>query len=208
MPRHVDERGGRRDGDTPSNHASSWVTSFSLFQFELHQRDFNITAVTPLSFSYTPVPVRLNQRNWVRTGSTTPHAGRCPASLCDRAVEYCSDPVSRTACRSFRATRPRRIYTPAYVRFCQTQARLCAGRRRRRQRHAALPQQVQRDSWHHAICVCALWLVQAHTIKSSVISYGNRSNRADCAAAPNCTYDEELNNYARWYTYYRLRIKR
>ena len=45
------------------------------------------------------------------------------------------------------------------------------------------------------------------TIKSSVTSYGNRPNRADCAAAPNCTYDEELNNYARWYTYYRLRIQ-
>jgi type IV pilus assembly protein PilY1 len=45
------------------------------------------------------------------------------------------------------------------------------------------------------------------TITSSVTTYGNRANRVDCAAAPNCTYAEELNNYARWYTYYRLRIQ-
>ena len=32
------------------------------------------------------------------------------------------------------------------------------------------------------------------------------ANRSDCAAAPNCTYDEEIQNFANWYTYYRSRI--
>lgn len=33
-----------------------------------------------------------------------------------------------------------------------------------------------------------------------------RENRSDCAAAPTCTYDEEIQNFANWYTYYRSRI--
>ncbi|HSE00752.1 MAG TPA: PilC/PilY family type IV pilus protein [Burkholderiales bacterium] len=42
-------------------------------------------------------------------------------------------------------------------------------------------------------------------IKSSVSTYGNRPNRTDCAAKPNCTYAEELQNFANWYSYYRIR---
>jgi type IV pilus assembly protein PilY1 len=37
-------------------------------------------------------------------------------------------------------------------------------------------------------------------------SYTGGSNRSDCAAAPTCTYDEEIQNFANWYTYYRSRI--
>jgi hypothetical protein len=32
-----------------------------------------------------------------------------------------------------------------------------------------------------------------------------RPAAADCAAAPVCTADEELTNYANWYAYYRTR---
>lgn len=42
-------------------------------------------------------------------------------------------------------------------------------------------------------------------IKSSVSTYGNRPNRSDCGGAPNCTYAEELQNFANWYQYYRTR---
>jgi type IV pilus assembly protein PilY1 len=42
-------------------------------------------------------------------------------------------------------------------------------------------------------------------IKSSVATYGNRPNRTDCAAKPTCTYAEELQNFANWYQYYRIR---
>jgi type IV pilus assembly protein PilY1 len=40
----------------------------------------------------------------------------------------------------------------------------------------------------------------------SGFTYGNRPNRSDCAAAPNCTYTEELQNFANWFTYYRTRV--
>lgn len=43
-------------------------------------------------------------------------------------------------------------------------------------------------------------------IKSSTISYVGGTNRTDCAAAPTCTYAEEIQNFANWYTYYRSRI--
>ena len=43
-------------------------------------------------------------------------------------------------------------------------------------------------------------------IKSSTASYTGGSNRTDCVAAPTCTYDEEIQNFANWYTYYRSRV--
>jgi type IV pilus assembly protein PilY1 len=43
-------------------------------------------------------------------------------------------------------------------------------------------------------------------IVPSVATYGNRPNRTDCAARPVCTYAEELQNFANWYTYYRTRM--
>lgn len=36
-------------------------------------------------------------------------------------------------------------------------------------------------------------------------TFNNRPNRSDCAAAPNCTYAEEIQNFANWYQYYRTR---
>ncbi len=45
-------------------------------------------------------------------------------------------------------------------------------------------------------------------IKSSVSTYtdGDRSGRTDCASAPTCSYAEEIQNFANWYSYYRSRI--
>ncbi|PSJ17855.1 pilus assembly protein PilC [Nitrosomonas supralitoralis] len=43
-------------------------------------------------------------------------------------------------------------------------------------------------------------------IKSSTATYPGGPNRIDCAAAPTCTYNEEIQNFANWYTYYRSRI--
>lgn len=37
-------------------------------------------------------------------------------------------------------------------------------------------------------------------------TYTGGAGRTDCAAAPVCTYDEEIQNFANWYTYYRSRI--
>lgn len=35
----------------------------------------------------------------------------------------------------------------------------------------------------------------------------DRSKRSDCAAAPDCTYTEEMTNFANWYAYYRTRMQ-
>lgn len=35
----------------------------------------------------------------------------------------------------------------------------------------------------------------------------DRSSRSDCAAAPNCTYAEEMTNFANWYAYYHTRMQ-
>lgn len=35
----------------------------------------------------------------------------------------------------------------------------------------------------------------------------DRSSRSDCAAPPNCTYTEEMTNFANWYAYYRTRMQ-
>ena len=37
------------------------------------------------------------------------------------------------------------------------------------------------------------------------VPYTGRDNRGDCAARPVCTYDEEIQNFANWYSYYRNR---
>ena len=43
-------------------------------------------------------------------------------------------------------------------------------------------------------------------VVSSTSTYVGGQNRSDCAAKPNCTYSEEIQNFANWYTYYRSRI--
>ena len=43
-------------------------------------------------------------------------------------------------------------------------------------------------------------------IKSSTTSYEGGPDRTDCAAHTTCTYNEEIQNFANWYTYYRSRI--
>lgn len=43
-------------------------------------------------------------------------------------------------------------------------------------------------------------------IKSSTSTYTGGPDRFDCIAAPTCTYNEEIQNFANWYTYYRSRI--
>jgi type IV pilus assembly protein PilY1 len=44
-------------------------------------------------------------------------------------------------------------------------------------------------------------------IVPTTATYGNRPNRTDCAAAPTCTYAEEMTNFANWYAYYSSRMQ-
>jgi type IV pilus assembly protein PilY1 len=48
---------------------------------------------------------------------------------------------------------------------------------------------------------------QRTDIVPATATYGGRPNRADCAAAPNCTYAEEMTNFANWYAYYSSRMQ-
>lgn len=43
-------------------------------------------------------------------------------------------------------------------------------------------------------------------IQPGVATYTGSANRTDCAAAPTCTYAEEIQNYANWFQYYRERV--
>jgi type IV pilus assembly protein PilY1 len=42
-------------------------------------------------------------------------------------------------------------------------------------------------------------------IKPTTLTYTGGPNRRDCAAAPICTYSEEIRNFANWFSYYRKR---
>jgi len=44
-------------------------------------------------------------------------------------------------------------------------------------------------------------------IESSISTFVDRPNRTDCAAAPNCTYEEEMTNFANWFAYYHTRMQ-
>lgn len=57
----------------------------------------------------------------------------------------------------------------------------------------------------------ALWDINNYTwteIKpeNAPFTGEGRENRTDCNAAPSCTYNEEIRNFANWYTYHRNRI--
>ena len=42
-------------------------------------------------------------------------------------------------------------------------------------------------------------------IRPAVDSYTGSDERLDCASPLDCTYAEEINNFANWFTYYRKR---
>lgn len=43
-------------------------------------------------------------------------------------------------------------------------------------------------------------------IRSTTATYTKAATRTDCAGATTCTYAEEIQNFANWYTYYRSRV--
>jgi type IV pilus assembly protein PilY1 len=63
-----------------------------------------------------------------------------------------------------------------------------------------------RAKWSSTYRYPRLGKIQRTDIKPSAPTYGNRPNRGDCAAAPTCSYAEELQNFANWYSYYRERM--
>src|SRR6266480_2151694 len=174
----------------------------------------NVTAVTATTFTYTTGTsgaLGATAGFWVRTGlynvaSSVTGTANAYAVI---AVEYCSD-ANLTNCAYVLPgnTPPAGFTFPAYVRFCQTQAQALApgavsdssGTPRCRSKYnetAGITQYLYaRHGWF-----------KRDIIKSTVASYTNRPSRPDCIGAPTCTYAEESNNYARWYTYYRTRLQ-
>jgi type IV pilus assembly protein PilY1 len=134
-------------------------------------------------------------------------------------IEWCRD-ENLTDCKEFippivppaKPTGVDSVFSnPAYVRFCRSQA------------EALAPGAVTFIAGTPPTPRCQLKFVnvtglQAYifprygwfnrdTIASTVASYANRPNRSDCVAAPNCTYAEEIQNYSKWYAYYRTRMQ-
>ncbi len=127
-------------------------------------------------------------------------------------LEWCADanlsdcievipPATTTAAHPF----------PAFVRFCRTQEEALA--------HGAVTfiattPQTNRCQLKY-LNVPGLqtyqfprygWFLR-DTIASTVASYSGRPFRVDCASPPTCTYAEEIQNYAKWYAYYRTRMQ-
>ena len=191
------------------------ITTFVASGNAMNITNTPVTAVTATTFTYQTAgsgTITATAGFWVRTGLYNVGAQVAGPAIAYAIVpvEYCSDPSLTNCVQVLPGNTPPAGFekNPAYVRFCQTQALALApggigdasGTPRCRSKYNETGGITQFEYVRYG------WF-KRDTIKSSVTSYGNRPNRADCAAAPNCTYDEELNNYARWYTYYRLRIQ-
>ena len=122
-------------------------------------------------------------------------------------VEYCSD-ANLTDCV---ATQDSAHGVAAYVRFCQTQEQALApdvisdtsGTPRCRGKYVGYGASPSYTFGRYG-------MFKKEYIVSGAAPFKNRPNRGDCTTSgtsPDCTYTEEIQNYARWYTYYRTRMQ-
>src|SRR5712671_5528815 len=165
---------------------------------------------------------------WVRTGlyNVVGTANGAPAVYSITPVEYCRDTNLTDCVEAFPGTVPTNpnplcnpncaAYTiKAYVRFCKTQ------------NDALSPGTITGNSTIAPATTpsarCQLKFVNQtgltqyifprfgwfnrDTLVPAVASYANRTGRSDCAGGTTCTYTEEIQNYAKWYTYYRTRMQ-
>lgn len=173
-----------------------------------------ITVTASTTFTYTGSTSGNSSGNvtWVRTGlyNKVNTISSAPVTYWITPVEYCAD-VNLTDCKEvIPPANPVAPYTiPAYVRYCTSQAQAIA------------PGAVTGKAG--GVTQCQLKYVNMagltvykyprygrfnrDTITSTAAPFGNRPDRSDCAAAPNCSYQEEIENYARWYAYYRTRMQ-
>jgi len=173
-----------------------------------------VTAVTANSFDYTSTASTAQSLSgsWVRTGlyNIAKNVNGPAVAYTITPVEYCTD-INLTNCTEYipPAVPPAGTF-PAYVRFCKTQA------------DAFAPGAVTGTSGTPATARCQAKFVditgiqyrfprygwfKRDTIASGVTTYGSRPSRSDCATPPTCSYNEEIQNYSRWFTYYRKRMQ-
>ena len=121
-------------------------------------------------------------------------------------TEYCRD-ANLSDCKQ--QTTPDALYSfPAYVRFCKTQAQATSTAVQSDPIGTVAPKCVSKyinqgaNQWTFARYA----KFQRTDIVSTTATYGGRPGRTDCAAAPTCTYAEEMTNFANWFAYYKARI--
>lgn len=178
---------------------------------------FNITKVDANTFTYvagaTPTgsPGTLNL---VRTDlyNVASNIAGPAVSYTITPVEWCSDANLTSCVQVIPPAAPPANYFPAYVRHCQTRTQAleaglvtgadAAGNALCRAKFvnagalaSGLSYQFPRYGWFNV-----------NTIQPTFTPYA-RSGRTDCAVLTSCTYTEEINNYARWWTYYRTRMQ-
>ena len=120
--------------------------------------------------------------------------------------EYCNS-ADLTNCVA--STTPTATHTfPAYVRYCKTTADAdavapvsgnSAGTPRCRAKYDAQSATTYTYPRYGNF-------TRTNIVPSTAI-YGNRPNRVDCASRPDCTYAEEMTNFANWWAYYRTRMQ-
>jgi len=184
---------------------------------------FTVTAVpTTTTFQYSSSSgTGTIAGTWVRTGlynvlQSSPAAN--PIVYTITPVEYCSDAALTTCTMATTpGTVPPGFGFPAYVRFCKTLADATATGAvtgTSGSGSPATPRCLSKyiettpglvDTYQFA----RYGLFARENIVSGTTPYLNRPTRNDCAPSgtpASCTYAEEIQNYARWYTYYRTRL--
>ena len=186
--------------------ANCTATSGIVSRLRPSSNPTGITVTGTNTFTYTP-------------GTSGAAAGRCDYSITTAArtlqnsfgsnphyytitpKEYCSD-ENLTTCTA--ATASTGLFTiPAYVRYCKDSTL------------ANAPAPVTGSSSGTLNCQAKYTTTYAFpryglftrtNIVPATLTYGGRSGRVDCAAAPVCSYAEEMTNFANWYAYYRTRM--
>jgi len=201
--------------------SSDVITTFVPTSSAMTVNDVTVTVVSATQFTFARSGGAISSTAgfWVRTGLYNVASSVNGPALAYRIVpvEWCADPAL-TDCIEVdpNAAPPANVVPadhpfPAYVRFCRTQEEALA--------HGAVTfiattPQTNRCQLKY-LNVTGLqtyqfprygWFIR-DTIKSTVTPYRGRPLRVDCAAAPACTYTEEIQNYAKWYAYYRTRMQ-
>jgi type IV pilus assembly protein PilY1 len=204
------------------------ITTFIASGNAMNATNVTITVSSATTFTYaagSSGTISSTAGFWVRTGlyNVVSSTNTAPAVYSITPVEYCRD-VNLTDCVEALPgtvpTNPNPLCNPncaaytikAYLRFCKTQ------------NDALSPGTVTGNSGTTARCqlkfVNQSGLTQyifprygwfnRDTVVPAITVYRNRPGRSDCVTvgtAPDCTYTEEIQNYAKWYTYFRTRMQ-
>jgi len=172
----------------------------------------NFTYTTATSGAITPAVAGF----WLRTGlyNVASTVSSQPAvAYRITPVEFCTD-AALTDCIEITpppAAAPSDHPNPAYVRFCRTQEEAIAhgaitfipGSPRINRCQAKYVESPGLQPYQYPRYG---WFIR-DTIKSANEPFTGRTGRVDCAAPPKCTYQEEIQNYAKWFAYYSTRMQ-